>query len=145
MESHNGNCTLEDARNGKGPFVRLTIEKTKVAPLWLKESIYLWLPVGGRWQQLTDWPTPANEVVPIIDTREEADPAIKEDFASLPPDERDAIKFVFPRKGGIRRQQLQDKFGWSENKAMGILKNLMEQGFVIRKGEGKGCIYKPTE
>lgn len=135
--------TLCEAKAGKGPFVRVCLLKTKIAPQWLNESILVWLPIGKSWQQLTKWP----EIPCLAESHEEVDAvigaAVEKEFVSLPPDERKVAQFIFSYPGGVKRKDLDEKFGWGEQTSMKVINKLKDDGYVVTEGAGKGCIYKP--
>lgn len=134
---------LSEAETGKGPFVRVLLEKTKVAPYWLNESILIWLPIYNSWRQLTKWP----EIPCPADKHEEVDAVIdaadKKEIGSLPPDERKVAQFIFSKPGGVKRKELDKEFGWEEQKSMDVLNKLIREGLVVPEGEGKGRFYRP--
>lgn len=138
-----GSETLSEAETGKGPFVRVLLEKTKVAPYWRDESILVWLPIDKSWQQLTKWP----EIPCLAEIHEEVDAvigaAVEKQLVSLPPDERKVAKFIFSNPGGVKRKDLDEKFGWGEQTSMKVINKLKDNGYVVSEGAGKGCIYKP--
>lgn len=135
--------TLFEAEADKGPFVRVCLLKTKVAPHWLKESILVWLPIDKSWRQLTKWP----EVSCLAENKGEVDDvidaAVEKEIVSLPPDERKVAQFIFSNPGGVKRKDLDEKFGWREQKSMQVINMLKDNGYVVSEGAGKGCIYKP--
>lgn len=144
MELGNENYSMNDALKGKGPLVRLTLEKTKVAPYWLNESIDLYLPVNDIWQQLSDWPEIPCEVHNLDEPCVKLDAAHEDAIMSLPPDERKAMQFICSKKGGIKRKEVDEHCGWEEQKSMSVLNSLIDKGLLIAEGEGKGRIYKPV-
>lgn len=145
MNISNIQNSINVEQNEKGLLVRLTIEKSKVTPFWLNESIDLYLPINGTWQQLSEWP----EIPCEIKDHEEPSPELDTDYEKaimeLPPDERQVMEFIFPRKGGIKRENVDTKFRWEEQKSMKVLNRLIKKGLVITEGESKGRIYKPKE
>lgn len=145
MDLANGNYSLESAKKAKGPLVRLIIEKTKVAPHLLHESIILFLPVDETWQQISEWPAMPSNTSQQSGIDDVAACDKTHEFAALPPDERDAMQFIWPLKGGVKRKDIDEHCGWEEQKSMDVLNSLIEKEFVIPFGEGKGRIYKPRE
>lgn len=143
MELEHKNYSMENALDGKGPLVRLTIEKTKVAPYWLNESIDLYLPVHGTWHQLSDWPEIPSKIQRQFKIEDLCDSDPFREFADLPPDERKAMEFIYPRKGGIKREELDKHCDWEKQKSLDVLNTLIDKGLVTPEGEGKGRIYKP--
>lgn len=137
--------TFAEAESDKGPFVHVCLEKTKVAPYWLNESIYVWLPTGQSWRQLTEWPEIPSVIPNNPETDDAQDAQLGKAIMNFPPDERMAMQFIFPKKGGIKRKELDAQFGWEEQKSVDILNSLKDKGFVISEGEGKGRIYKPKD
>lgn len=132
-----------EAEMDKGPFVRVCMEKTKAVLHWLNESIYAWLPAGQTWRQLTEWPGITFEADNAPSTDLEQNAEYEKNINHLPPDEHKVAKFIYPRKGGIKRKELDKHFGWEEQKSMDALNSLISKGFVVPDGEGKGRIYKP--
>lgn len=143
MKLENEKYSLDDALEGKGPFIRLTIEKTKVAPYWLNESIELYLPVDGIWHQLSDWPEIPCEAHNLDEPCAKLDAAQEDVIMSLPPDERKAMQFICGKKGGIKRKEIDEHCGWEEQKSMSVLNSLKDKGHVIFEGEAKCRVYKP--
>lgn len=145
METKQIHYTIEEARAGKGPFIKMTIVKTKVAPLLQDESILLYLPINGTWQQLTDWPEPPTELELKSEESFDIAPEIEEVFRALPPDERDALRIIWRYTGGVSRKEIDSELRCSESKSLNVIKSLIDRGLIIGVGEGKGRIYKPRQ
>lgn len=132
-----------------GRFIRATLEKTKVAPRWDGKSIFMYLPIDGTWEQLTNWPDIQESAQVGVISPTSSDNGCSElthdvtyKLEELSPDERKAYDFIVSRPNGIQRQQLEGVVGCKEGKALKVLKSLCEKGLIVNLGEGKALYYK---
>lgn len=144
LEPKELNNVFSEAETGKGPFVRMCLEKTKIAPYWLNESIYLCLPVGGTWQQLSNWPDPDKNSKSPSGRISEFSPELKDKIIDLPPDEKKAMEYIISNRGGVKREDIDRACSCKEAKSQKILKFLLEKNLIFKVGEGKSIIYKPN-
>lgn len=141
----------------KGRFIQVTLEKTKVAPLWEGKSIIMYRAIDGAWMQLTHWPDvqepvqttvqePALEIVDPLESPNSLLPALitadTSGLEDLSPDERKAYDFITSRPNGIKRDELDEWLGCKEAKSQRILKTLCARGFVEKLGNGNNIYYK---
>lgn len=135
------NQLRKEAFNSKGPFVRITLEKTKVAPEWDKEHIDMWLPINRTWVEISNWPTPKQtsmglEQNPVLSSK------LAEVCAALGPDERKVFEFMLQYPGGVKRINIEQHMGWSGSKTLIILKRLTDKGLVENIGSSRASFYR---
>lgn len=139
----------QDFLNQQDIHINVTIEKTKVAPLWENKSISLLLPNGGTWKQLTNWLDDTIKSDPISKTdtnlntiMAKSEETINIDNVQLPPDERKVYEYMKQKPGGVRREEIDKAMCWGENKSLKVLKSLIKNNRVKISGESKATYYQ---
>lgn len=141
-----GTPAVQEAAKQDGLTVGLRYNASKPAPVLEKKTFWLHLPLGAsNWQFLAATGAQGDEItIPDIGVTEvEIAPesplrAFNVGY-ELSPDERNLLEVL--QKGNAKREAIQQKLGFGEDKTRALLNSLIERGTVTKEGQGKATYY----
>ena len=141
-----GTPAVQEAAKQDGLTVGLRYNASKPAPVLEKKTFWLHLPLGAsNWQFLAATGAQGDEItIPaIVETEVEIVPESPlrtfDTGREFSPDELSILKVL--EKGSAKRETIQQKLGFGEDKTRALLNSLIKCGVVTKEGQGKATYY----
>lgn len=141
-----GTPAVQEAAKQDGLTVGLRYNASKPAPVLEKKTFWLHLPLGAsNWQFLAATGAQGDEItIPaIVETEVKIAPESSlrafDTGREFLPDERSLLKVL--EEGSAKRETIQQKLGFGEDKTRALLNSLIERGVVTKEGQGKATYY----
>ena len=141
-----GTPAVQEAAKQDGLTVGLRYNASKPAPVLEKKTFWLRLPLGAsNWQFLAATGAQGDEItIPDVVTEVEIAPECPlrafDTGYEFSPDERSLLKVL--EEGSAKREAIQQKLGFGEDKTRAMLNSFIERGVVTKEGQGKATYYK---
>ena len=149
LENDLGTPAVREAAKQAGLTVGIRYNASKPAPVLEKRTFWLHLPLGASGWKLLAATGVDGEEMPF-ELQQNGGPAEPEVASESPlpssddgrefsPDERRLLELL--RNGSAKREDLQKKLGFGEDKTRDLLRGLIEHGAVVKEGQGKATYY----
>ena len=149
LKSDLGTPAVREAVKQDGLTVGIRYNASKPAPVLEKKTFWLHLPLGAsNWQFLAatgvdeeeiPFELQQNEDLTEVEIAPESPLRAFDTEHEFSPDERSLVKVL--EGGSAKREAIQQKLRFGEDKTRALLKSLIERGVVIKEGQGKATYY----
>lgn len=149
LKSDLGTPGVREAAKQDGLTVGIRYNASKPAPVLEKKTFWLHLPLGAsNWQFLAatgvdeeeiPFELQQNEDLTEVEIAPESPLRAFDTEHEFSPDERSLVKVL--EGGSAKREAIQQKLRFGEDKTRALLKSLIERGVVIKEGQGKATYY----
>lgn len=145
LKSDLGTPAVREAAKQDGLTVGIRYNVSKPAPVLEKKTFWLHLPLGAsNWQFLAATDAQDDEItIPDVVTEVEIAPESPlrafDTGHEFSPDERSLLKVL--EEGSAKREAIQQKLGFGEDKTRALLNSFIERGVVTKEGQGKATYY----
>lgn len=149
LKSDLGTPAVREAAKQDGLTVGIRYNASKPAPVLEKKTFWLHLPLGAsNWQFLAatgvdeeeiPFELQQNEDLTEVEIAPESPLRAFDTEHEFSPDERSLVKVL--EGGSAKREAIQQKLRFGEDKTRALLKSLIERGVVIKEGQGKATYY----